>query len=311
MSPASGPGSPSWLPLLDSIRVYSYFIAASSVVVAYDWALTFGQEVEMVWRQRFSFTTVIFLSVRYIGILYAAVFVFSISPSASMTNTGCEIINSALWCVIFVVNGMLGVIMITRLFAMYQQSRKLLIFLVVVLVAITIACGLIAAIQTRQLLSENLILPGNQCVMGGYVPLTAETWLLNTAWEVLTLCLALWSAIKQFRELRQPWTRWTTGGCFTVLIKSHVLYFASFLVVSCFQIGYLSPAIMDSTTVGTEIYGGVLQIFSLVQMFILGPRLIIDVRTYHAKLVADSDAGTVMATIVFQEHSQVSTSSDV
>jgi hypothetical protein len=56
MSPASGPGSPSWLPLLDSIRVYSYFIglwmitmsvilnltrlrflAASSVVVAYDW----------------------------------------------------------------------------------------------------------------------------------------------------------------------------------------------------------------------------------------------------------------------------------
>lgn len=49
------------------------------------------------------------------------------------------------------------VIMITRLFAMYQQSRKLLIFLVVVLVAITIACGLIAAIQTRQLLSGKVI----------------------------------------------------------------------------------------------------------------------------------------------------------
>lgn len=228
-----------------------------------------------------------------------------------MTNAGCGIINSALWCVIFVVNGMLGAIMITRLFAMYQQSRKLLILLVVVLVAITIACGLIAVIQTRQLLSENLILPGNQCVMGGYVPLTAETWLLNTAWEVLTLCLALWSAVKHFRELQQPWTRWTIGGFFTVLIKSHVLYFASFLVVSCFQIGYLSPAIVDSMTVGTEIYGGVLQIFSLVQMFVLGPRLIIDVRIYHAKLVADSDAGTVMATIVFHEHSQVSTSSDI
>jgi hypothetical protein len=56
MSSASGPGSPSWLPLLDSIQVYSYFVglwmiavsvilnltrlwflAASSVVVAYDW----------------------------------------------------------------------------------------------------------------------------------------------------------------------------------------------------------------------------------------------------------------------------------
>lgn len=90
MSSASGPGSPSWLPLLASIRVYSYFIAASSVVVAYDWALTFGQEVELVWRQRWSFTTALFLCVRYIGMSYAAVFVFSIIPSASVpvTNTG-------------------------------------------------------------------------------------------------------------------------------------------------------------------------------------------------------------------------------
>jgi hypothetical protein len=50
------------------------------------------------------------------------------------------------------------VIMITRLFAMYQQSRKLLILLVVVLVAITIACGVIAAIQTRQLLSGKIFM---------------------------------------------------------------------------------------------------------------------------------------------------------
>lgn len=303
---------PSWWTLVNSNRVYSYFIAASSVVVAYDWVLTFGHEVELVWRQRWSFTTALFLSVRYIGVLYAAVFVFSILPSASVANTGCEIINSALWCIGFVVNGMLGVIMITRLFAMYHQSRKVLILLVVIFIAISIACGVIAAIQTRQISGEDLILPGTrQCLIGGNVPLTAETWILNTAWEVLTLCLALWSAVKHFRELQQPWTRWTMGDCFTVLIKTHVLYFVSFIAVSCFQLGYLSPTILNSTTVGTQIYGGVLQIFSLVQMFILGPRLILDIRKYHAKLVANSDAGTVMTTIVFHEDAQVSTSSDV
>ncbi|KAG1779120.1 hypothetical protein EV702DRAFT_1195636 [Suillus placidus] len=202
--------------------------------------------------------------------------------------------------------------MITRLFAMYQQSRKVLIFLAVIFIAINIACGVIAAIQTRQILGEDLILPvTHQCLIGGNVPLTAETWVLSTAWEVLTLCFALWSAVKHFRELQQPWTRWNMGDCFTVLIKTHVLYFVSFIAVSCFQLGYLSPTILNSTTVGTQIYGGVLQIFSLVQMFILGPRLVLDVRKYHAKLVADSDAGTVMTTIVFHEHAQVSTSSDV
>lgn len=210
---------------------------------------------------------------------------------------------------------MLGVIMITRLFAMYQQSKKVLILLVVIFLAITITCGVITAIQTRYISVEDLIIPGSycqpQCLIGGNVPLTAEYWLLGTAWEVLTLCLALWSAAKHFRELHQPWTRRTIGDCFTVLIKSHVLYFASFVAVSCFQLGYLSPTILDSTTVGTEIYGGVLQIFSLVQMFVLGPRLILDVRKYHAKLVADSDAAITTTTIVFLDRAQVSTSSDV
>jgi hypothetical protein len=48
-----------------------------------------------------------------------------------------------------------------------------------------------------------------------------------------------------------------------------------------------------------------------VQMFVLGPRLILSVREYHAKLVADSDAETSMNSIVFQEHVHISTSSTV
>lgn len=205
---------------------------------------------------------------------------------------------------------MLDAITITRLFAMYQQSRKVLVLLVVTFLAIMIACGVIAAIQTRQILGDNLILPGTHQCIGGSVPLTAEFWLLGITWEVLTLCLALWSAIKHLRELQQPWTRWTTGDCFTVLIKSHVLYFASYVAVSCLQLGYLSPTVLDSTTSVPWIYGGAIRVLSLVQMFILGPRLLLDVRKYHARLVADSDAGIVISMMVFHELAQV-TSSDV
>jgi hypothetical protein len=35
-------------------------------------------------------------------------------------------------------------------------------------------------------------------------------------------------------------------------------------------------------------------------MFVLGPRLILSVREYHAKLVARSDEGTGMTSIYFQ-----------
>ncbi|KIK32945.1 hypothetical protein CY34DRAFT_813961 [Suillus luteus UH-Slu-Lm8-n1] len=71
-------------------------------------------------------------------------------------------------------------------------------------------------------------------------------WMLNTVWEVLALCLSVWIAVKHFRDLRRlgPSTGSTIGDCFRVLMKSHVLYFASFAGVSCFQLITVSPAFL-------------------------------------------------------------------
>ncbi|KAG2034989.1 hypothetical protein BDR03DRAFT_963835, partial [Suillus americanus] len=59
----------------------------------------------------------------------------------------------------------------------------------------------------------------------------------------------------------------------------------------------------------TQIYLGLAQIFQVVQMFVLGPRLILSVREYHAELVANTDTAAAMTSVNFQEHVHVSTSS--
>jgi hypothetical protein len=52
-------------------------------------------------------------------------------------------------------------------------------------------------------------------------------WILGTAWEVLALFLSVWIAVRHFRDMR----RFRSSGgsiiedCFTVMIKSHLLYF--------------------------------------------------------------------------------------
>jgi len=63
--------------------------------------------------------------------------------------------------------------------------------------------------------------------------------------------------------------------------------------------------------VGLQIYVDALRITSVVQMVVLGPRLILSVREYHAKLVANSGEGSGMATIAFEERILVSTSGTV
>jgi hypothetical protein len=75
--------------------------------------------------------------------------------------------------------------------------------------------------------SEAVILSGtSQCHFSNN-DLMTETWILSTAWEILTLCLAVWIASKSFRELPRNSGGWIIKDCFMVLIQTHVVYFAA------------------------------------------------------------------------------------
>lgn len=209
---------------------------------------------------------------------------------------------------------MLCVITITRLHAMYQQSRKMLIFLIAIAASLTVTSGVVGEMVNIHVSGEELILSNTHVCT--YDTGTAELpitmiWILSIIWEVLALCLALCVYVKHFRECSRSSAGKIVGDCFTVLIKTHMLYFVSFIVVSCFNSGYLSPSLANSLSTGAGVYYGVLEIMSFTQMFVLGPRLILGVREFNAKLVADSDVGISMVTIDFQERVHESTVSSV
>ncbi|KAG1756433.1 uncharacterized protein EDB91DRAFT_15328 [Suillus paluster] len=309
---------PSWLPVINASRNASYFVVAASAGMMYDWVLTFGQEVELVWRQHWSLMTFLYFSVRYVGILYAVVSILHSVPTIPVTDVVSFVMLLAQDWTNVIVNIILGVrvIMIARLYAMYQQSRKMLVLLVVIFLAINITNVVIAAIPMRHISGEEFILFGTyQCrikLEGDALTLGITTSVLTIVWEVLALCLAVWIAVKHFRELRRQSAGGSISNFFTVLMKTHVVYFASFLAVSCSSLVYLSPAILgDFSSLEAQIYSGVLEFCTVVQMFVLGPRLILSVREYHAKLVADWDAAITMTSIAFQERTHVSTGSSV
>ncbi|KAG1788407.1 uncharacterized protein HD556DRAFT_855893 [Suillus plorans] len=307
----------SWWPTINLNIFFSYWMVAAGIVVVYDWVLTLGQEIELIWKQRRSLMTMLYLIIRYIGILYSIVNVLNTMPSVSLTDAVSTITYHALNGTNVTLTAVLGIIMIARLHAMYQGSRTMLMFLVVIFLAVNIACGVMAAIGLNDTVLEEFIISDiyicHYVYEGEEQLLFSLIWMLNTAWEVLALCLSVWVAVKHFRELRRlgPSTGSTIGDCFRVLIQSHVLYFASFVGVSCLQFAVLSPEISASNSIGAQILIGTLQILSVVQMFVLGPRLILSVREYHAKLVAHSTAETSMNSIVLEEHVHVSTSSTV
>jgi preprotein translocase subunit SecG len=121
----------------------------------------------------------------------------------------------------------------------------MLAFLVVIFVAMQIACGVIVAMQNKHIsagkirwvdsrrehtrlmrqISEEFILSGtHMCgyLEGDTVSLSLMTWVSSTAWAVLALCLAVWIAVKHLQRPSTP-AGW---AFFTAVIKTHVFYFA-------------------------------------------------------------------------------------
>lgn len=283
---------PSLWPLINFYVVFSYFIVAGSTVVVYDWALALGQEFELVWSQRWSFMTILYLSLRTAGIIYFVISLMLSLPAVSVTDAGCAFFAFTQMWLSFIINTTLDVIIIARLHAMYQQSGNMLTFLIATFLAITIACGVITATLERNHLSyEESVNDGTyQCVginVGNDRLLFATTWILGCVFELLALSLAIWITVKRSRELRQ----WKIEDRFLALMKTQVMYFAAFVATSCLNLGsILDKTISSSNSAGVEVYYGALVMLQFVQMFVLGPRLILSVREYNAKLVADPSA---------------------
>ncbi|KAG2051507.1 hypothetical protein BDR06DRAFT_590894 [Suillus hirtellus] len=294
------------------ILVLTIKVAVSTGVI-YDWALAFGQEVELIWKQHWSLMTVLYLTVRYIGVMYAGMNIEMAIQIIPLKDAVSLYMYFALYWTMWVLIAILGVIMIARLYAMYQRSRKVLVLLVVVSTAIIVTDIVMLTMNMKYISAEQVNLSGTyQCVADNSQPFNTISCILAGVWEIFTLYLAVRVALKHFRELRQHSAGGVIRDCFTVLMKTHMSYFVSSVVVLCFNLGYLSPTMpKDPYSPAILTYFGFLEIFTIVQSAVLGPRLIIGVREYHAKLMFDPDAGPSLVSIAFQESVHVSTSNIV
>jgi hypothetical protein len=190
---------------------------------------------------------------------------------------------------------------------MYLGSKKLLIFLVVMLLACTIASGVMVGILYARNSEEETGILG--CTTTSPINLNFMSMISTTVWEILALFLAVRIVIKHFRELRQSPTGSTIWDFFRIIIESHALYFLAFATVACFTLGAMS-LITISYSMRSSVYAGVWLIAEVLQMFVLGPRLVLSIREHHTKVIARADGGARMTPIAFHAGGDVSTGRD-
>ncbi|KAI1792413.1 hypothetical protein LXA43DRAFT_1132981 [Ganoderma leucocontextum] len=250
-----------FIQLLGDTTVVNRAAAAASTWVAYDICLTFGEEVELVWKAKWSLPKIMYFCVRYYGLACSLEFELlpffrNVSPSlvrrdyrANKPLFRCrgwpwfEAFGAATAIAVLFGEGMF----VLRLWASYRENKivlALIAFCFTAELASSITVGIVEA-RTISILPRppNFPIPG--CYTLAEVPLrnSLGAWIVNCSVATTFFALMLYKFFtgEAFKfELsaatRNPLAKWTEVRRFSpllyLLIRDGTMYFAMIFLIN-------------------------------------------------------------------------------
>lgn len=250
-----------------------------ATLMVYDYVLSWDDEVEYIWKKRFSIISVIYLIFRYFGILYI---LFSMAEFIANENSTNKFFTHDfpavdMWfsCLAY---WFVQIILVLRLYVLYSGSRKVLLAAVSGLAAEAIVMIVCVALLT---ISADEILLNLGFKVSAFPDVALKIYVNYSAMiacECLLFSLAFAAAVRRHREKLGPLPANWNGvkRLKDILIEGNVLYF---LVIMLYSIVYL----VISLTLPVEWLLGILSLGASFTILI-GCRLILHVRSAASQL---------------------------
>jgi len=215
--------------LMSAAKSVNYSTFSSLAFLLYDHVLTFDAEVELIWSQKLSFGKLLFIFNRYFT-PFTLVFNIFVYTSYSVTIKFCEGFHWWETTSEAIVVLTIEVILVARIYAVYDRNKKLLAVLAGCFLAeITATLGLV-----YRGLPHGIPRPYDQltgCYVSGQPAFYFLTWIPALIFETILCTLMLYKAWETYRlggDKASPLLR--------LIIRDSVLYFSIIfvaLVVNC------------------------------------------------------------------------------
>ncbi|KAF9465347.1 hypothetical protein BDZ94DRAFT_393144 [Collybia nuda] len=212
------------LEIAETRQAIQYLKVASLVVFLHDYFVTFELEVEHIWNSNWSTVKIVFLVARYLTFIDVPL-ILIYSLYSGLTPRGCYIVTSiATWSTVIGV-GAAEIILLLRTYALWDRSKRILIFLVLLFIGVFTTGGVSTEIFLRSIRYAPLPLP----FMRGCFPVAASKLLyvdfvVLLVDETTIMLLTLYVGIRRFRHSR--------SRLVTVLYRDGVLYFMCLFMIT-------------------------------------------------------------------------------
>ncbi|KAF8437126.1 hypothetical protein L210DRAFT_2356074 [Boletus edulis BED1] len=215
----------------------NYLSLAGITAVVYDYILTFSSEVEYVWCQRWTWVSTMFVVVRYIGLYWIV--------TAALTSTlfvpgpvevGKVMYLSYYWA-FFVYLSTADLLMILRVYAMWNQSRTILCVLLLVYIIQTLVTVVFEGIYTNPNthFSVTTIQILDFSVCGSSIDNTFYAIyyiVLRLVLSALLAILAVFQTLKQSFDMYKATKQWQPDRYIQQLVKDGIFYFIVYVPIS-------------------------------------------------------------------------------
>ncbi|KAI0788006.1 hypothetical protein C8Q74DRAFT_1366795 [Fomes fomentarius] len=217
---------------------------ASMALLVYDWQLTLGDEVNMIWMSNARVSKLLYLWIRYFGIAAHAFmlnFLLVANPSEAVSDSFCNAATKVEIAAPTIIWWSVEFVFALRVWILYRRSRKLLIFLAVMYIAsISVSFVLLARALPQanpSPIPRGLNIPG--CF--SEIPDTIYQVLVIGLIATSILCLLTVYRMLTFREevLHVP-----RSPLMTLFLRDGLLYYTCVNVIfllNLFMIRYATP----------------------------------------------------------------------
>jgi len=201
--------------------------------IFYDYALTFSDEVQLIWQRPWGWVSLLFVLTRYGGIAVTLERVITTLWSG-ISQKGCLISANFTTAASFYIPVLVQIILQMRIYLMYHKNRRLLVINGILFILNIVCPGIVASFY----LSRNQFIEPPAYILGSCyfisAPQMTAVWAAPLAYELYLCTLAVVKAVRNSHTQARIVGRMPL---ITLLVRDSVVYFfliASGIVVNIF-----------------------------------------------------------------------------
>ncbi|KAF9467037.1 hypothetical protein BDZ94DRAFT_99052 [Collybia nuda] len=223
--------------VLKDRRTVTYSNVAALTILWYDTALEMSREVEFIWRAKWSFPKALYIIIRYYGLFHLGL----TGIVETRTNIGAKVCRAYIWGIsiagAIVFSTLVNFVLLLRVHAIYGQSRRVLCFLVIVIMAefateFYITFKVILGTTFAQIAAIESLFPG--CIVqSSELHLTLVCWIPALLISVLFFTMTIWKFYISFRDEQKLTLQWgqALSPMLTAFIRDGTVFFLLIAVV--------------------------------------------------------------------------------